>query len=600
MENHSGHRDTAASSGGAVLAAWQTWLWIALLLVAAILRLTDLGSAPLDSAEAAQALAAYRSAHLLPPQMVELFPTTPPSPFLYHLNTLLFALFDGGDGLARLVPALAGVLLVLTPLLLRRYLGPWGALGMGLLLALSPTALLASRTLDGTMPALLGVMLLTGCAINYLDSWRPRLVTLGALGLALALTAGPAAWGLLLGLLVVVGVALSIWSKQVEWIRPMLEPALRRGLIVAGVALLALGGGLGLHLPGLADTAQQLLLWLGRLGAGDGGPSPLVLLLVYEPLLLLAALGGLAVAIQRRHMFGLLWALWAAVSAAQLALMPGRQPFDLLWLLLPLSGLGGLAIQKLADSLAAYGHWLNEGLYLPVSLVLWAHGWLALARYARTGDSTSLFVAILTLLLQVFLAAAFGFALATPESEDEELAPLLRSGSETALRAGALSVGVFLLAVTLSFGWGLTHLRPGDPRELAVRDALAPEIRVLAQVVERVAQLNSGTDTEVDVGFLGPADPALVWLLRRFDLQPVARQTLDPQAEIVVIATGYEQAPADWVGERFVLRRGWVLPTSGHDRARWWLYRETGTPLYPIEQIALWVPVSMTTAARTP
>lgn len=577
---------------------WQTWLWIALLLLAAVLRLSGLGAAPLDAAEAAEALAAYRSAHLLPPQMVELFPTAPVSPFLCHANTLLFALFDGGDGLARLLPALAGVLLVLTPLLLRRYLGFWGALGMGLLLALSPTAILASRTLDGTMPAALGVMLLAGCAINYLDSWRLRMVTLGALGLALALTSGPAAWGLLLGLAVVVGVALLIWSKQLEWLRPMLAPALRRGLTVAGVALLALGGGLGLHLPGLADTAQQFLLWLGRVGAAAApGPSPLTLLLVYEPLLLLAALGGLAVAIQRRHMFGLLWALWAAVSAAQLALMPGRQPFDLLWLLLPLSGLGGLAIQRLADSLAAYGHWLNEGLHLPISLVLWAHGWLALARYARTSEPTSLFVAILTVLLQVFLTAAFGFALATPETEEEdELKALLRSGGETALRAGALSVGVFLLAVTLSFGWGLAHVRPGDPRELAVRDALAPEIRVLAQVIERAAQLNSGTDTEIDVGFLGPADPALVWLLRRFDLQAVTPQTLDPQAELVVIATAYEQAPADWVGERFVLRRGWVPPATGYERARWWLYRETSTSPYPIEQIALWVPISMTTS----
>jgi predicted membrane-bound mannosyltransferase len=174
----------------------ERFLWLLLLLLAAVLRLAGLGTAPLSSAEAVQALAAYGAAHGggIPPEARTL------SPLLFHVNVLLFTLFHGGDGLARLFPALCGVGLTLTPLLLRRYLGRWGALGSGLLLTLSPTLLALSRTLDGSIPAALGVMLLVGAVARFLDSWRSAWVPLGGVGLALALTAGPAAWGLLLGL----------------------------------------------------------------------------------------------------------------------------------------------------------------------------------------------------------------------------------------------------------------------------------------------------------------------------------------------------------------------------------------------------------------
>ncbi|MGB9873007.1 MAG: hypothetical protein ACPLYD_15290, partial [Anaerolineae bacterium] len=119
--------------------------WVYLLLLAAALRLVGLGAAPLASAEAVQALAAYGAAHEggIPPEAREI------SPLLFHANVLLFALFHGGDGLARLLPALCGIGLALTPLLLRRYLGPWGALGSGLLLALSPSLIALSRSVDG-------------------------------------------------------------------------------------------------------------------------------------------------------------------------------------------------------------------------------------------------------------------------------------------------------------------------------------------------------------------------------------------------------------------------------------------------------------------
>ena len=591
---------------------WQSLevaLWTLLVLLAALLRLTDLDAAPLSSAEAAPALAAYRLAH--PPASLSPSPPVPPSPLLLHLNALLFVLFHGGDGLARLVPALAGVGLVLTPLLLRRYLGAWGALGTGLLIAFSPTAVYFSRTLDGTVPAALGVMVLVGCAARYLDSMRSSWVIWGGIGLAVALTAGPGAWGLLLGLLLALAGGLWIWREQVPWIWPMIRPALRRGATVAGLGVLALGTGLGLHPAALADVGQAALAWLARFGPASGGsaPPPLLLLVVYEPLLLLAGLAGLAMAVRRRHGMGLLWTFWAAVGAVQLAVMPGREPADLLWLLLPLAGLGGLAVDELARSLLTQGHWLNEGLYLPVSLLLWAHSGLSLARYARLGDPKDLALAGLALLLQVFLTATFGFAVSVPGPE-EDPAVAVRRGLITALRAGAASLGLVLLLVTWSIGWRLSHRLPADPRELLVESPTAVEVRVLVGVMEQTSMLNTGGEAALPVTFLDEADPALTWALRRFE-QEVASEGLyvrlvendDPNLypeganrPPLIVAPADKPIPPGYFGEVFTLRRTWVPLWGGHQTARWWLYRESAVPPAAVEQVALWVRDDLATA----
>lgn len=573
--------DATAHNSNRLPAGLDAALWTALALVAAGLRLAGLAAAPLNSAEAEQALAALRAT-----QGVLSDAAARISPLLFHLNTLLFFVGDGGEAMARLVPALAGVGLALTPLLLRRYLGRWGALAMGLLLALSPSALLASRTLDGTVPAALGVMVLVGCAAGFLDHWRIGLVTAGALGLAVALTAGPAGWGLLLGLLIALGLGLWVWREQAAWLWPLVLPALGRGAAVTGLAVLALGSGLGLHPAGLAAVGEQFLSWLARFQVPDAAPvAPLPILLAYEPLILLFGLAGIGVAARKRHAAGLLLAFWAVIGALQVALMPSRQAADLLWVLLPLAGLGGLAVEELAQGLLAHGNWLNEGLYLPVSLILWAHGGLALAHYARWDEPASLVLAGLTLPLQLVLLAAFGFAVTVPK-EEESARQVLLQGSRVMLRAGALSLGAVLLVVTLAAGWGLAFLRPSDPRELPVPDPVAVELRTLLQVTQQVSAQAGATETGLPVTFLEQPDPAVAWALRRFDQQVV--DGLGAAEPPLVVVPTESVPPAGYVGETFVLRRAWIPTWSRREAVLWWLYRETST-VVTTERVTLWV-----------
>ena len=92
-------------------------------LLAAALRLAELGLRPLNEAEAMQALAALRFTDCA-------LQTAPPGtiPGLFTGNVVAFTLMGGGDAIARWLPALAGVILVLLPYGLRHRLGRGGAL----------------------------------------------------------------------------------------------------------------------------------------------------------------------------------------------------------------------------------------------------------------------------------------------------------------------------------------------------------------------------------------------------------------------------------------------------------------------------------------
>ena len=129
-------------------------LWGLLLLAALGLRLLRLDAAPLSTIEARDALAAWRFATGGGAPT-----TTGYSPALFSGQWFIFLIFGASDLAARLLPALAGGGLVLTPVLLRQHLGRLGALAAGTLLALSPTALTLSRSASGDVLVALGALL---------------------------------------------------------------------------------------------------------------------------------------------------------------------------------------------------------------------------------------------------------------------------------------------------------------------------------------------------------------------------------------------------------------------------------------------------------
>lgn len=567
----------------------ETALWVFVGTLALVLRLAHLGAAPLGVGEAHEATLAWRAI------TGQGMPETGYSPLLLTLNTVLFTLFGTSDALARLGPALLGCLLALTPWLFRRPVGRVGALVAGSYLAFSPTALAASRRVDGAVVVALGGMAFLGGVVCFLDSDRRAWLTLSAGGLALAVTSSPSAYGLFL--------TMGLSWLLLAWVWPdggvgrlweRVRPHLGHVLLVAGLAGLALSTGLGWNLPGLGVAGGLLPAWIARFGRDVGGvASPLTVLAVYEPLGLLFGLVGLVQVLQRGDRPGVLLGLWAGLGALLAALMPGRMVLDALWALLPLAMLTGSAIESLVRGLWERGTWLSEGLYAPVVVILWIHLVLMLGRYAVSGNAADLALVLLTAALQVLLAMIFALAMRV----------------DGALRALGVGTGIALLAVTLSAGWGVVYLRPSDPRELLSGKPTDLGVRDLVRTLRERSWRETGMPQTLPFTYEASADSLLAWYLRDFSAaQRVDRLDLGGEEETLVTTgralpgsvgrTGAEGTSSAFVGQDFVLRRRWSpvevgcvweWPPQCGATVKWLLFR--GTPSIPeVDQWAvLWL-----------
>ncbi|MDY7079952.1 MAG: hypothetical protein SXV54_23985 [Chloroflexota bacterium] len=570
----------------------ETALWIIAGIVALAMRLIHLDAALLNEREAHGAMLAWRAV------TGQGMPVADYSPLLFAVNALLFALCGAGDVLARLGPALFGSLLALTPILLRQRIGRVGALVAGFYLAFSPTVLVASRRLDGAVVAALGGMVFLGGLVRFFDTndagtndTGERLwLILSAGGVALAVTSSSSAYGLLLALsLAWLGLA---WAWRSGAHVPRSAFHVSHPLLAFLLFVLAFSTGLGWNPAGLGAVGDLLPAWIARFGpAPNPVASPLALLIVYEPFALLLGLGGLVWAIRHRRRFSALLGVWAGVGYLSLILMPGRAVLDVLWVLLPLTLLTGVAVERFARSLLERGEWLSEGLHVPVVIILWVHLYLVLIRYAFSvsGDVADLALALMVVALQGLLTVMF--ALATK--------------FDAALRAVAAGTGIVLLVVTISAGWGVAYVRPADPRELLVDEPIATGVRDLEQTLRDLSWRETGVPETLPFTLeAAPDDSVLAWYLRDFSAARRVEHLNVGEETSAVLVTRQRDLPltnvvgdAEAVGQDFVLSRTWdpleIECTWGwppHCKAAvgWALLRKTPSPPTPSQWAVLW------------
>ena len=345
--------------------------YIAVGLLAAALRFFQLGLRPLAESEAVQALAAFRFSH----GTIQAAPAGA-IPALFTGNVAAFTLFGGGDAIARWLPALAGLVLVLLPYGLRGRLGRGGALAASLLLALSPVAVYYSRALDGAILVAACGLALVISLVSYFDSHRPGYLYLAAAALGLGLCAGPA----MLTLLLIFGVYGAWLFASARWLnRERGWPALKGAWAAArgepglltkfGVTLAAVFGlvatTLVLHPAGIGNAADLLGAWLRGVVPGAGGQHPVYLLLVmlrYELLVLVLGLVAVGwwVRLRRAAPFWLpsqaqpgsafshtgFLIFWAAAAAILVLFVGDRLPGSLLLVVAPLALLAGQGLEQ--------------------------------------------------------------------------------------------------------------------------------------------------------------------------------------------------------------------------------------------------------------
>ncbi len=90
-------------------------------------------------------------------------------PVLFHATALSYSLFGVNDFSSRIYPAVLGVMIVMFPLLLRRWLGRTGAILASVMLLLSPLMMYYSRYIRHDMPSILSAMLMFWAAMMYIS-----------------------------------------------------------------------------------------------------------------------------------------------------------------------------------------------------------------------------------------------------------------------------------------------------------------------------------------------------------------------------------------------------------------------------------------------
>lgn len=610
----------------------ETVLYALLFIMAVALRLWRLDHYPLSDVEAAQSWSALQL------YQGEPLGAASYSPLLLSLNALTFFLVGVNDFTARLAPALLGSLIVVLPVTLRRQLGPRACLLAAALLALSPTAVFLSRTLNSEIGLTAGTLMGVAGFFNWAEEGRRRWLLLAAAGLALVLTSGP----LVMSVLIVFGliIALKFSAFKALWLQGLdrsgaatvriqevppaalppaatleIDPAdgqatpppptssratsdppsppsdpylsLRRAGLFFLVSLVLLATAGLFNISGLGVLSGFLPEWLSRFslqGRPDAGFNAVFLLTIYEPLLVLAGLAGLAYVLLEKDLLKQTLGGWFAGLIILDMVMIGRPTGNVILPLVPLAFLAAIALAELWQSLTWEGSWGNEGLLLVAGLVIGSFSYIGLTgwlvRTCNPDDTICQYAwlqPIAALGLFIIITIFFGF---------------MTNGS-VAARGAALAGAAIGLLAALSIGWRLNY---GPLMNLAYQPlaGIPPSTGLIAlteTLTRQSAERTGGQQTALDTTLAGVTSPALLWRLRDFEKLTQVGSVAEAQPTTAIITPANVELGMDqpYLGQGFTLDAPWSpvgLPAK--ELVNWLLYRHLNPPAWE-NQVILWL-----------
>lgn len=559
-----------------------TLVVLLVLTLSAVARFAALASAPLNDAEAGNAIAAW---HIVAPDRA-FSAGRIDTPLATMAAALAFGLTGGlGEGAARFFPALASLGLLLLPLLLRRRFDEPVWLLSLLFMAGSAFGHVSGLSLNGAGAAALALGLAFWLCLRALDSSQAQDWVLAAIALALALISEASAY---LGVLAMALGLVFVWSTDVEgafqarfrehW------PRLPWPLMGLGAALtFALLGTGFFAVPGMLGESAAMLSAFVRGWWTPSGSSHLgLLLLVYEPLLLaFGTMGALRYAQSENSLYRFL-AGWGFAAIALSVVYIGARPSYGVLTLLPLSFLAAMWLVDLFaredDASPAIVVGLAAG-----ALALLAMAWVALAMYLRLPQilPLNLFGQNLEAPLDLYRALTWLLVLAAGIGMAGFTWGWLATGK------GLAAAGLILAALLGFSAASLGHERRSSAFE-AIHEAPAGDsLRLLVASVEEIGDLSVGDERSAVISVQAPDDGALAWALRgQFNVSFVDALAGDVDSPLVLIASPVESPlppedvlpalGANYVGQDFIVTQRWrPNALNWEQRLRWLLYRET-------------------------
>lgn len=570
---------------------------------ALVLRLAELDAVPMSPLEAERAVAT-----------VELFTPSassglPDSPLVFWMQTLGFQFAGVSEFTARIGGVIAGILLILTPQLLRAEIGATRAFVLSVLLALSPLTFIAAREQSPAIwSVLLGAVGLAGMWRFYVHQ-RPvdALMTTAALG-AMVLLSG--ASGVLLGVILLVSLILGGWwvilrapqdygvpgndiISQTRAVIGRIPQVTTLGLLV--LLVISVATGFMLYPGGLALVSESLVSALRGVitPAVPLAPFawPLLTVLLYDLGLIVFAIIGVIMLWRREHIPAVdrIMAAWMIVGVLVLLVYRGATPADALLLILPLMWFASAVIVRLFVDHVPDVIWsadlLDDDAALSVRFrwVKWALGAITLGLLLVISLHVQEIARTLLLLPP---GALFGDLLA--RMTDPAMARLPYSltwlivtvlftfvgatltinlwGTRNTIQGLGLGLLFFALGASMGGGWNVAVSRAAQPNELWYTVTTSPDAYLLRETLTDIAKRDAGGFLTMPVHVVqtdGTAtDIALMrWLLRDLENVRYVGSAEQARGEQIVIMPPTEDAPelgGAYVGQSFVMERQWA------------------------------------------
>jgi len=515
--------------------------YLIIALVALAIRLAKLSLWPLLPSEAETALAAWRALASRAGASGDYVP------LLYAFDLIVAGLFRAGDGAIRLLSALAGAGMVL-----------------------SPTMVHASRTADGAILTALSVAACLTSLDRYLRERRIVSLSWAGVWLVLGLMSGPA----LLTPVILALLALLWWrlgrkegkepSPIRETLQTMAEGLRERSAYLPGLLVLCVVATAALsNLGGLGATVELQWRWFADLAPKASGLPWYHLLRnlgLYEYLTVALALVGLLAGLVRKERPQAALGVWLVVCLVLGSLLGHRDPYWMLDALLPALALAALGVQWLWDELVVDLDWRDAGAcWLAICL-----GWFALfslAAWTHSGQERFLTQSRIGLGVLILGWAGYWY---------------------WARRLAALRLMAALLLVLMTVGTvrastAMAYQTGRDPREPLLVEPTSTEVADLAAFVSAYSSRKAGDPHELTLAYEQDLDPLIGWYLRDMDrIEPVGNALIRPtRAALVARERADETYPAGYAGQRFRLSERWPeQQLSTRERLRWFMFRD--------------------------
>lgn len=606
-------------------------LYLALAVLALTLRLVQLGSAPLNDAEAHDALAALRAVDPAAPGE----PLVANSPLTFTLHAITFTFAPAGNLTARLPVALGGVLLVLAPALWRRYMRPLPPLIISLLLAISPVGFLASRTLSPVIWSMLLAVVGPWLALRFVETRRPVWAALATVDVALLLLlAEPAGW------LTLAALGFGVMFAWLTEDDPDSDTARRlrevwrawpwsSGALAAGMVVLVIGTGLFVLPSGL--TAIGNSLWAGLKGftqqTGDTPLAfPLWVALRYEPGIIFFGLIGVYRAVRVGGFFERALVGWFLAGLVWTLGYSGASAAHALWILLPLTVLVGLMITRwLTERPSSFfdvPDWgmplhalITVALWLAVGMSIVLLGKLLIELPAGVDDLGALVrklthglysrdtLSVQTTTVQDMPVLVYVLGYIQLRSLITVLISMLVGvlffligslwGARVAWHGLALGTLAFLLLFGVGVGGRAAFTMWDDPRELWYPDPITNDVHELRGSLREMSYRETGTPFSLTLTAMVPQDGALAWALRDYVFTTFVDGVgpeISTAAVLMPLTTPVPVMGADYVGKDLMLRQSWDLGSlSWRDSLMWFYHNDSWVKPVDSELLMLWV-----------